>query len=61
MTKFVILFYLLSGRVQEVDNLYVVHTETATYDYACEGEVLRWIETGEFVYDDFLCECGELE
>jgi hypothetical protein len=61
MTKFIMLFYLLSGRVQEADNLYVVHTETATYDFACEGEVLRWIETGTFTYDDFLCECGELE
>ena len=60
MTKIIMLFYLLSGRVQEVDNLYVVHTETTTYEYACEGEVLNWIETGTFNYDDSLCDCGEL-
>jgi hypothetical protein len=55
------LFYLLSGRVQQVDDLYSVHANATTYEFACEGEVLRWIETGEFLYDDNLCKCGELK
>lgn len=54
------LFYLISGRIQESNDLYVVHTETSTYEFACKGEVLRWIETGEFAYNDSLCKCGEL-
>ncbi len=60
MTKLIMLFYLISGRIQESNDLYVVHTETSTYEFACKGEVLRWIETGEFVYNDSLCKCGEL-
>jgi hypothetical protein len=31
------------------------------YENACYGEVIHWIDSEEFKYDDFLCECGELE
>lgn len=61
MTKLIMLLYIVSGRIEKTENLYVVHTETATYEYACEGEVLAWIETGEFTYNDFLCQCGEIQ
>jgi hypothetical protein len=61
MTKCLLLFYLLSGRVQQVDDLYSVHANNTIYEFACEGEVLRWIETGTFSYDDNLCKCGELK
>lgn len=54
--------YLLTGKVEMVDGLYTIHTATSSViEYACKGEVLAYIETGVFKYDDFLCEAGELE
>lgn len=60
MTKIIMLFYLFTGQVQQVDDLYTVHTGTGTYEYACEGEVFNWIDTGTFSYDDSVCACGEI-
>ena len=40
MTKLLMLLYIVSGRIEKSEDLYIVHTETATYEYACEGEVL---------------------
>jgi hypothetical protein len=53
--------YLLTGKVEKVDGLYTIHTsESNVIEYACEGEVLAYIETGVFAYDDNLCNAGEL-
>lgn len=54
--------YLLTGKVEKVDGLYTIHTsESSVIEYACEGEVLEYIETGVFRYDDNLAKPGELE
>lgn len=54
--------YLLTGKVEKVDGLYTIHTsESSVIEYACEGEVLLYIETGVFRYDDNLAKPGELE
>ena len=56
-----LLIYILVGEVEPKDGLYTVYYDNTVYEYACYGEVIHWIETGEFKYDDFLCEAGELE
>jgi hypothetical protein len=62
MSKFILLIYLLTGKVEKVDGLYTIHTsESSVIEYACEGEVLLYIETGVFMYDDNLAKPGELE
>jgi hypothetical protein len=61
MAKCILFFYIIIGKVEHTDNLYTVHAESDTYEFACEGEVLKWVETGTFVYDDSLCACGELQ
>jgi hypothetical protein len=62
MSKLILLMYLLTGKVEQVDGLYTIHTnESSVIEYACEGEVLGYIETGVFRYDDNLCQAGELE
>lgn len=62
MSKFILLIYLLTGKVEKVDGLYTIHTsESSIIEYACEGEVLLYIETGVFMYDDNLAKPGELE
>lgn len=44
------------------DGLYTLSTsDGCTYEYACKGEVLAYFEYGVFMYNDNLCECGELE
>ena len=44
------------------DGLYTLSTsDGCTYEYACQGEVVAYFEYGVFMYDDNLCECGELE
>jgi hypothetical protein len=54
--------YLLTGKVEMVDGLYTIHTtESCVIEYACKGEVLAYIETGVFRYDDNLAKPGELE
>ena len=58
-------FYLMTGRVEHTGMLYAIHIDVNNqYDWVyavCEGELYQWLETGEFTYDDNLCECGELE
>ena len=62
MSKLILLMYLLTGKVEKVDGLYTIHTsESTVIEYACEGEVLAYIETGVFMYDDNLAKPGELE
>ena len=62
MSKIILFFYLLTGKVEQVDGLYNIYNpESSVIEYACEGEVLLYIETGVFVYDDNLCKCGEIE
>lgn len=62
MSKLILFIYLLTGKVEQVDGLYTIHTsESAVIEYACEGEVLEYIETGVFRYDDNLAKPGELE
>jgi hypothetical protein len=62
MSKVILFFYLLTGKVEKVDGLYTIHTtESSVIEYACEGEVLEYIKTGVFRYDDNLAKPGELE
>ena len=62
MSKLILLIYLFTGKVEKVDGLYTIHTsESSVIEYACEGEVLLYIETGVFRYDDNLAKPGELE
>jgi hypothetical protein len=62
MSKLILFLYLLTGKVENVDGLYTIHTtESSVIEYACEGEVLSYIETGVFMYDDNLCYAGELK
>lgn len=62
MSKLILFIYLLTGKVEKVDGLYTIHTpESSVIEYACEGEVLAYIETGVFEYDDNLCKAGEIE
>ena len=62
MSKLILFIYLLTGKVEQVDGLYTIHTvESSVIEYACKGEVLEYIETGVFRYDDNLCQAGELE
>jgi hypothetical protein len=62
MSKFILFIYLLTGKVERVDGLYTIHTsESSVIEYACEGEVLEYIETGVFRYDDNLAKPGEIE
>lgn len=61
MIKLIFILFLSNGTIQENEGLYTVHTDAATYENACKGEVMQWIESGNFEYNDFLCDCGELE
>ena len=62
MSKLILFLYLLTGKVEKVDGLYTIHIpESSVIEYACEGEVLSYIETGVFMYDDNLCHSGELK
>lgn len=62
MSKILFVLYLLSGKIEKVDGLYTIHTpEKSVIEYACKGEVLHYIETGEFHYDDFLCKSSEVD
>jgi hypothetical protein len=48
--------------VADSDGLYTLSTsDGCTYEHACIGEVVSYFEYGVFMYDDNLCECGELE
>lgn len=61
MSKLILLLYILTGKVEKIDGLYTIYTpESSVIEYACEGEVLAYIETGVFRYDDNLCKAGEL-
>jgi len=55
MAKIILVLYILCGKVVHTDQGYTIVEEGI--DYACEGEVINWIETGSFKYDDFLCDC----
>ncbi len=61
--KFILFLNLFfSGQIApDSDNLYTLRVEGIVYEHACFGEVMNYLETNEFVYNDFLCECGELE
>jgi hypothetical protein len=65
MKSLMLAFYLMTGRVEHTGMLYAIHIDVNNqYDWVytvCEGELYQWLETGEFHYDDNLCECGELE
>jgi hypothetical protein len=63
MNYLLLYFYLMTGMVtKNEDGLYDIHSpNTVVIESACEGEVLLWIETGEFAYDDNLCRAGELK
>ena len=61
--KFILFLNLFfSGQIApDNDNLYTLYVEEIVYEHVCIGEIMDYIETGNFHYDDNLCECGELE
>jgi len=64
MLKIFTLIHLLVNTTieQDSDGLYTLSTsDGCVYEYACAGEVSAYFEYGVFMYDDNLCECGELE
>ena len=64
MIKIFTLIHLLVNTTisQSSDGLYTLSTsDGCTYEYACAGEVAAYFEYGVFMYDDNLCECGELK
>ena len=64
MSEIFIFIHLLVNTtiVADSDGLYMLSTsDGCTYEYACKGEVMAYFEYGVFMYDDNLCECGELE
>jgi hypothetical protein len=64
MLKIFTLIHLLVNTTitPEGDGLYTLTTsDGCVYEYACKGEVMAYFEYGVFMYDDNLCECGELE
>jgi hypothetical protein len=64
MLKIFTLIHLLvnTNIAQDSDGLYTLSTsDGCTYEYACQGEVIAYFEYGVFMYDDNLCECGELK
>ena len=65
MKSLMLMFYLMTGKVEQTGQLYAIHIDgNNPYDWVyavCEGELYNWLETGVFTYDDNLCEPGELE
>ena len=61
--KFILFLNLFfSGQIAlDSDNLYTLCVEEIVYEHVCYGEVMNYLEANEFVYNDNLCECGELE
>ena len=61
--KFILFLNMFfSGQIaSDNDNLYTLCVEGIVYEHVCYGEVMNFIETNAFAYDDNLCECGELE
>lgn len=61
--KFILLLNLFfSGQIaSDSDNLYTLRIKGEVYEHVCYGELMNYLEANEFVYDDNLCECGELE
>ena len=56
MSHLLFVLYLLTGKIERSGEYYTVHLTTSEHiDYACKGEIINWIDTGTFKYDDFLC------
>ena len=63
MLKTYLLIHLLSTSTitPTEDGLYTLTTpEGKVYEYACKGEVISYLETGTFKYDERLCTNAEL-
>jgi len=62
-TMYILIHLLVNTTIQPTDDgLYTLRTtEGKVYESACKGEVMAYLETGVFKYNDMLCECGELE
>ena len=59
MIKLMFVWYLITGVVvpqEEVDGrrTYTIFQDDTCIEYAYKGEVLHWIDSGEFVYDETL-------
>lgn len=63
--KFILFLNLFfSGQIasdSDSENLYTLRIDGEVYEHVCYGEIMNFIEANEFVYNDNLCECGELE
>lgn len=66
MKSLMLMFYILTGTVEkgvDGDPYYYVMLDKndplTWYCCACEGEVMQWIETGEFKYNEELCSKAE--
>jgi hypothetical protein len=61
MTKLIFIWYLINGTIQPIQNdndgekMYNIHLkkEQKVIEYAYKNEVINWIETKEFEYDDY--------
>jgi hypothetical protein len=61
MTKLIFIWYLINGTIQptqesvEGERMYNIHLkkEQKVIEYAYKNEVINWIETKEFKYDDY--------
>lgn len=60
LTKLIFAAYLLTGTVSPQDEhegriTYIIYLQDDTcIEYAYKGEILNWIETGSFQYDEDL-------
>lgn len=59
MSKFVFLWYLITGTITPTDvhedrQLYTIKKDELYIEYAYKEEILNWIKTDEFVYDEML-------
>jgi hypothetical protein len=59
MTKIIFIWYLITGVVRPADNVdgrqtYTIKQKDFTVEYAYRGEILNWIESDKFIYDETL-------
>lgn len=59
MTEIVFLCYLILGTVQPTDTVdgrqtYTVCIDDVSIEHAYKGEILNWIDSGKFIYNENL-------
>ena len=59
MIKIMFIWYLVTGVISPAEKVdgrqtYAIKKDTFAVDYAYKGEVLQWLESGKFVYNEDL-------